>query len=184
MSETLHQKVASVRIFPTLGIARVGNSVDPQGWFYGPEVPGHFDEPPGGFKDAKGAVKRQVRNRLVTRGFCRTVLYFFFSPWQAARFRVYAFDERGNVLFEANSSNDFELEWKFEIANKKASWYTFTGNYINFYSLYINNELRCFKVASSLEPSSLEARISEIPSSNLTLDYFFFIQSGLFSPCP
>jgi hypothetical protein len=52
-----------VGIYPPIGIARVGNSrlqaLD-HGWFYGPEVPGHFDEPKGGFKDQHGAVKRQV----------------------------------------------------------------------------------------------------------------------------
>ena len=31
------------------------------GWFYGPENPGHYDEPNGGFKDEHGAVKRQVK---------------------------------------------------------------------------------------------------------------------------
>ena len=53
----------NVEIYPPIGIARVGNSrldsLD-HGWFYGPENPGHFDEPKGGFKDEHGAVKRQV----------------------------------------------------------------------------------------------------------------------------
>jgi hypothetical protein len=52
--------IHTVRIYPPIGIARVGNSVDQNGWFYGPEVPGRFDEPAGGFKDAQGAVKRQA----------------------------------------------------------------------------------------------------------------------------
>jgi L-Lysine epsilon oxidase N-terminal len=47
-----------IRIYPPIGIARVGNSKD--GWYIGPEVPGRFDEPIGGFKDAEGAVKRQA----------------------------------------------------------------------------------------------------------------------------
>ena len=59
----------NVEIYPPIGIARVGNSrfdsLD-HGWFYGPENPGHFDEPKGGFKDEHGAVKRQVK------------LFFFF----------------------------------------------------------------------------------------------------------
>ena len=54
----------NVEIYPPIGIARVGNSrldsLD-HGWFYGPENPGHFDEPKGGFKDEHGAVKRQVK---------------------------------------------------------------------------------------------------------------------------
>jgi L-Lysine epsilon oxidase N-terminal len=51
-------KIDLIRIYPPIGIARVGNSKD--GWYIGPEVPGRFDEPVGGFKDAQGAVKRQV----------------------------------------------------------------------------------------------------------------------------
>jgi hypothetical protein len=53
--------IHTVRIFPSIGIARVGNSIHKNGWFYGPEVPGRFDEPEGGFKDTHGAVKRQVK---------------------------------------------------------------------------------------------------------------------------
>jgi hypothetical protein len=50
-------QINTVHIFPLIGIVRVGNSVDKNGWFYGPEVPGRFDELEGGFKDAHGAVK-------------------------------------------------------------------------------------------------------------------------------
>lgn len=63
-------QIFSVSIYPPIGIARVGNSVDDNGWFYGPEVPGRFDEPPGGFKDAHGAVKRQVYMSLTTSVCC------------------------------------------------------------------------------------------------------------------
>lgn len=48
---------------------------------------------------------------------------------KAARFRVYAFDECGDVLFEANKSNGFDLSWSVEVANQKAAWYAFMGNY-------------------------------------------------------
>lgn len=54
-------KIKSVRIHPPIGIARVGNSKQDNGWFYGPEIPGRIDVPEGGFKDKLGAVKRQVR---------------------------------------------------------------------------------------------------------------------------
>lgn len=57
------EKVASIGIYPPIGFARVGNSTEAnigEGWYYGPEVPGRYDEPPGGFKDVHGAVKRQV----------------------------------------------------------------------------------------------------------------------------
>ena len=54
----------NVQIYPPIGIARVGNARSEhldQGWFYGPEIPGRFHEPKGGFKDEHGAVKRQVK---------------------------------------------------------------------------------------------------------------------------
>ena len=52
----------SVKIYPPIGIARVGNSFlnYEEGWFYGPEIPGYFEEPKDGFKDLFGSVKRQV----------------------------------------------------------------------------------------------------------------------------
>lgn len=62
---------SKLKIFPPIGIARVGNS--PDEFFYGPEVPGRAPAPDGGFKDREGRVKRQ-----------------------AARFRIYAIGERGS----------------------------------------------------------------------------------------
>ena len=61
-----------VAIYPPIGIARVGNSRSKdldEGWFYGPEIPGHFDEPKGGFKDKHGAVKRQVKFDFFFSGY-------------------------------------------------------------------------------------------------------------------
>lgn len=56
---------ASLRIYPPIGFARVGNSTLDDGWFYGPEVPGYFEEPQNGFKDINGAVKRQVSLKTI-----------------------------------------------------------------------------------------------------------------------
>src|ERR1700733_10814244 len=53
-------EIVSVCIYPPIGIARVGNSKYKDGWFYGPEIPGCIEAPDDGFKDDKGAVKRQV----------------------------------------------------------------------------------------------------------------------------
>ena len=61
---------AYCKIFPALGVARVGNSTEPDGYFIGPEVPGVVPDNGGSYKDPRGRVKPQ-----------------------AARFRVYAFDE-------------------------------------------------------------------------------------------
>lgn len=48
---------------------------------------------------------------------------------QAARFRVYAFDEADNVLCEATPDKGFKTEWKVQVANRKASWYAFMGKH-------------------------------------------------------
>ncbi|KAF8637314.1 hypothetical protein AX16_010842 [Volvariella volvacea WC 439] len=91
----------SYAIYPPVGVARVGNSETES--FIGPEVPGRFTEPEGGYKDANGAIKRQ-----------------------AARFRVYALRDR--VPFEEVTSNrDYTVEWTFQLANKKPSYYRFMG---------------------------------------------------------
>jgi len=73
-------KVHKCRIHPGIGIARVGNSTSPDGYFIGPEAPCDPRDvviPPGGYKDARGYVKRQ-----------------------AARFRIYAYDKNGRNLGE------------------------------------------------------------------------------------
>jgi hypothetical protein len=52
---------------------------------------------------------------------------------KAARFRVYAFDKHGEVLGEVNKANGFDLNWSLEVANQKAAWFTFMGNFIIFH---------------------------------------------------
>ena len=54
---------------------------------------------------------------------------------KAARFRVYAFDEHGEVLGEVNDTNGFDLKWSVQVANQKAAWYTFMGNF-NFPEIF------------------------------------------------
>jgi L-Lysine epsilon oxidase N-terminal/L-lysine epsilon oxidase C-terminal domain len=96
---------AAVRcaIFPSIGVARLGNSPE---WFVGPEAPGHGPRPEGGtFKDAAGWVKRQ-----------------------AARFRIYAFGSDGRVLGEVTAANA-SITWTVHLANKKASFRQFKGRY-------------------------------------------------------
>lgn len=91
------------RIFPPIGIARVGNS--PEEFFIGPEAPGVPPENGGSFKDARGRVKRQ-----------------------AARFRVYGFGRSGEVAELSLSHPAVEaIEWTVTLANKKAAWYRFDG---------------------------------------------------------
>ena len=74
----MSEEIAYCKIFPTIGIARVGNSLERDGFFIGPEgiaPPGPSDE--RRFTDAAGAVLRQ-----------------------AARFRVYGFDAKDAVIGE------------------------------------------------------------------------------------
>lgn len=67
------ERVTRVAIHPAIGLARVGNS--PDAFFFAPEVPGAT--PRGPFKDANGAVAKQ-----------------------AARFRLYGYDQDGRVVGE------------------------------------------------------------------------------------
>ena len=69
-------EIVSVRIYPPIGIARVGNSKEKDGWFYGPEIPGRVEAPDDGFKDDKGAVKRQVHGS----GWLRSSLCVLLNP--------------------------------------------------------------------------------------------------------
>ena len=93
-------KVKSVAIYPSIGIARVGNS--PNEYFIGPIIPGVTAQDPDDFRDAQGRIKRQ-----------------------AAEFRIFGLDDKGNVLGELNESHDVAIDWKVDVANKKAAWYQF-----------------------------------------------------------
>ena len=94
-------KVAFCSVFPKIGIARLGDSDE---FFIGPEAPGVPSDAGDGFKDSLGRVKRQ-----------------------AVRFRVYGFDAAGKVVSELTAANTGSIKWDVAIANKKASWYEFSG---------------------------------------------------------
>ena len=95
--------VAYCKIFPSIGIARLGDSLTD--YFIGPEAPGHPPAPEGGFKDIEGHVKRQ-----------------------GARFRIYGFDESGAVVEEITQSTPgASVTWSVQLANRKAAWYQFLG---------------------------------------------------------
>lgn len=68
-------EIAHVAIFPSIGIARVGDSGSVDGvrekgadvqYYYAPEVPGGTDPPEGGFREKDGAhgIKRQVGDKF------------------------------------------------------------------------------------------------------------------------
>ena len=91
----------SVKIFPPIGVARLGNS--PSDYFIGPERPADPAVPIGGFRDAGGLIKRQ-----------------------AARFRIFGFDSSGTPT-ELNLDNAQSITWTIHIANTKAAADQFFG---------------------------------------------------------
>jgi len=99
-------RIAYCKIFPPIGIARLGDSTEETGYYLAPES---VDQPahkaPGftGFRDGMGRIKRQ-----------------------AARFRIYGFDSSGQVVREL-TAEDADIEWHVRLANKKAAWFGFGG---------------------------------------------------------
>lgn len=92
-------EIVYAKIHPAIGIGRVGNSEDE--YYIGSE---YMHEPPPSFgetRDSTGAIKRQ-----------------------AARFRIYGYNEYDVAVAELTSDNA-EITWEVELANKKASWYYF-----------------------------------------------------------
>jgi hypothetical protein len=87
-------------IHPAIGIARVGTSDE---YFYGPEVTDPEPLPAGSYRDADKRLKRQ-----------------------AARFRVYGVNARGQIVRELTGTEPgAAIEWSVELANQKAAWYGF-----------------------------------------------------------
>ena len=94
------KRVRTVRIHPAVGIARVGNSPD---HFVGPELPGVVAYPVGGYRDDQNRLKRQ-----------------------AARFRLFGYDDRDRSLGEVTSA-DAVIEWRVHLMNTKAAGPRFRG---------------------------------------------------------
>lgn len=95
--------IAFCKIYPGIGIARVGNS--PDEFFLGPETPGSGPQAGTEFKDMQGRIKRQ-----------------------AARFRVFAYDADGNVIQEINAQTPgARIVWSVKLANRKASGTLYAG---------------------------------------------------------
>ena len=93
--------ISTVKIHPAIGIARVGNS--PAEFFIGPELPGNRRRPAGGYRDAQGRIKRQ-----------------------AARFRLFGYDENGKLVGEITAAQA-SITWTVRLANKKSAWRQFRG---------------------------------------------------------
>jgi hypothetical protein len=95
------------KIYPSIGIGRVGNS--PDQFFIGPEIPGvtpveligDSEEPRQKLKDEQGRVKRQ-----------------------AARFRVFEFEQSEDGSLDAGrevTASEATIEWRVQLANSKAA---------------------------------------------------------------
>lgn len=89
--------VVRASIHPAIGVTRVGNAAE--AFFLGPEVSQPLPEPPGFYRDASGALKRQ-----------------------AARFRLYGYDAADNLVGEL-TADEAEIHWGVHVANHKAAWY-------------------------------------------------------------
>lgn len=100
--------IVEMRVYPPIGIARVGNAMDVDDYVIGPEVVGGSPSLPDGlparylehFRTPEGAIKRH-----------------------AARFRTYAHMRDGSV--QEVTSASARIEWQVAVANLKAGWYEF-----------------------------------------------------------
>ncbi len=98
--------IAHVRVYPALGICRVGGSPK---WFLAPEIPGLPPEPDGTYKTADFFKDGDYRIKR-----------------QAQRFRVYAFDAENRVIGEVTEAQA-RITWQVGLANTKAAWYGFNN---------------------------------------------------------
>jgi L-Lysine epsilon oxidase N-terminal/L-lysine epsilon oxidase C-terminal domain len=103
--------IRELRVYPPIGIARVGNAPQNGDYLIGPEtiggaptLPGTSPEHPArhlsDFRTETGEIKRQ-----------------------AARFRVYAHMQDGSVC--EVTADHATIEWRVAVANLKAGWYEF-----------------------------------------------------------
>jgi hypothetical protein len=91
--------IVRAAIYPSIGIARLGNSENE--YFLAPEVTDPLPEPPGFYRGSTGALKRQ-----------------------AVRYRVYGLNAAGRPVAELTADNA-EIRWNVHLANKKSAWYQF-----------------------------------------------------------
>lgn len=98
----LLEQVVHAKIHPSIGIARVGNSTQEDGFYIGPQVVDPEPQDAAFYRDGHGALKREV-----------------------AEFRVYGYDGQGRVVCELGMEDGVDITWQVELANHKAAWYNF-----------------------------------------------------------
>ena len=94
------------RIYPSIGIARLGNGpATKEEVIFSPEVPwANLYETDQNYLTKDGRLKKQ-----------------------AQRFYIYECDDHGNPTGQINTA-DFDIEWSVEVANKKPFWYDFNNS--------------------------------------------------------
>jgi hypothetical protein len=97
------KKINRIRIHPAIGVARLGNS--PDKCFLGPEVPGIYPDATK-YRDEEFRLKRQ-----------------------AARFRLFAYDEHDKVIGEITCDDPrvASIRWTVHLSNTKAAGRRFEG---------------------------------------------------------
>ncbi|WP_206606837.1 LodA/GoxA family CTQ-dependent oxidase [Pseudomonas ovata] len=94
-------RIVRAAIHPGIGIARLGNSREADGFFIGPETVDLAADALGDVRDVVGALKRQ-----------------------AARFRIYGYDAEGQVVTEL-TADQAQIDWQVHLVNRKAQWFKF-----------------------------------------------------------
>jgi hypothetical protein len=96
-------RIIRAAIHPAIGIARLGNSTQKDGYYIGPQVTTPPLVKPEDIRDATGAIKRQ-----------------------GALFRLYGYNAQGEVVRELTASDEgVSFEWTVHVVNRKAEWYAF-----------------------------------------------------------
>lgn len=96
-------RIVRAAIHPAIGIARVGNSTQENGYYIGPQVTTPPLVTPEDIRDASGAIKRQ-----------------------GALFRLYGYNAQGEVVRELTAGEQgVSFEWTVHAVNRKAEWYAF-----------------------------------------------------------
>jgi len=144
-----YSQIIYIRIFPPLGVARLGDSGfnldtgEPDGdikWFLPSDLPGTENMPDslnGRFRDDKNRIKRQVSQFNPILEYIQFQLSTRLSS-QAVRFRVYAYSQSGRNLGEITSGKNSpcKLDWTVHVANHKASYNEFHGMF--FLCMYLD----------------------------------------------
>lgn len=100
------RKLPKFRIYPSLGIARLGNGPATKDQvIFSPEIPwANLFDTDQHYLTEEGALKKQ-----------------------AQRFYIYECDDNG-VPVKQIDANDYDIEWTVEVANKKPFWYDFNNS--------------------------------------------------------